>query len=85
MEFNIAQDYKNYGKQFAESLKHKRMALYGSDYVMPPKQQMCWLSDPQEIQCNMGLELIFKSSNGEPVCFTPESASKLVQRGWAKR
>ena len=85
LEFNAMQDYENYGKQFAESLMHKRMAQYGSDYVLPPKQQMRWLSEPHDVQCSVELELVFKSTNGEPVCFTPESASKLVQRGWAKR
>ncbi len=81
LQFNILNDYTEYGKQFVESLKHKRMAKYGSDYVLPPNQQIRWLADPQEVRCNTGLELVFKSSNGEPTCFTPDSASKLVQRG----
>ena len=85
LQFKILNDYTNYGKQFSESFKHKRMAKYGSDYVLPPKQQMQWSVEPQEIKCSEGLELIFKSSNGKPTCFTPSSASKLVQRGWAKR
>ena len=85
LQFKIIDDYTKYGKQFAESLKHKRMAKYGSDYMLPPKQQMQLLAEPQEIKCNEGLELIFKSSSGEPACFTPSSASKLVQRGWATR
>ncbi|MDH3192543.1 MAG: hypothetical protein OEM18_07650 [Nitrosopumilus sp.] len=85
LQFKTINDYTNYGKQFSESFKHKRMAKYGSDYVLPPKQQMRWLVEPQEIICNEGLELIFKSSNGEPTCFTPSSASKLVQREWARR
>ena len=85
LQFNILNDYENYGKLFAESLKHKRMAKYGSDYVLPPKQQMQWLSDRHEVKCNVGLELIFKLSNGEPSCFTPTSALKLIERGWATR
>jgi len=85
LQFKIQNDYTNYGKQFAESFKHKRMAKYGSDYVLPPKQQMLLFVEPQEIKCNKGLELIFKSSSGEPTCFTPSSASKLIERGWARR
>lgn len=85
LQFKIINDYTNYEKQFSESFKQKRMAKYGSDYVLPPKQQMRWLVEPQEVKCNEGLELVFKSSNGEPACFTPSSTSKLVQRGWAKR
>ena len=85
LQFKIQNDYTNYGKQFSESFKHKRMAKYGSDYMLSPKQQMRLLAEPQEIKYNEGLDLIFKSSNGEPTCFTPSSASKLVQRGWARR
>lgn len=85
LQFKIQNDYANYGKQFAESFKHKRMAKYGSDYVLPPKQQMQLLVDLHDIKCKEGLELIFKSSNGEPKCLTPSSATKLVQRGWANK
>lgn len=37
-----------------------------------------------KIQCGEGLSLIFKSSNANPACVTPESREKLVERGWAK-
>ena len=85
LQFKTINDYTNYGKQFSESFKQKRMAKHGSDYVLPPKQQLRWLAEPHEVRCNEGLELVFKSSSGEPACFTPSSASKLVQRGWATR
>ena len=85
LQFKSLNDYTNYGKQFAESFKHKRMAKYGSDYVLPPLQQTRWAAQPQEIQCNEGFELVFKANTGEPKCLTPSSASKLVQRGWANR
>ena len=76
-------DFQNYGKQFAESLLNKRMAKYGSDYVLPPNLQVRYNLDPKEIQCKSELELIFKS-NGKPVCVKPSSIEKLVQRGWSK-
>lgn len=85
LQFNELGDYNNYGKHLGESLKHKRMAKYGSDYVMPPYQQIRWLTDPSEVKCNEDLELISRSSDGKPVCITPESILKLVQRGWATR
>lgn len=63
LQFNILNDYSEYGKQIAESLKHKQMAKYGSDYLLPPNQQILWLADPQEVKCNAGLELVFKSNS----------------------
>lgn len=36
-----------------------------------------------EIQCKDGLVLIQKH-NGSPACVTPESAPKLIERGWSK-
>ena len=85
LQFKSLNDYTDYGKQFTESFKHKRMAKYGSDYVLPPLQQMRWTTQLYEIKCNEGFELIFKASNGEPKCLTPSSIPKLVQRGWANR
>jgi hypothetical protein len=35
------------------------------------------------VQCKEGLELIFKQDNS-PACVKPETASKLIERGWAK-
>lgn len=36
----------------------------------------------QNIQCNEGLQLMMKSSNGYPVCIKPSTVSKLFQIGW---
>jgi len=33
-------------------------------------------------ECDLGWELIIKSSNGNPACVTPATAQKLVERGW---
>lgn len=49
----------------------------------PPKQQMKesgFLSS--NIRCNVGLELVFKSTNGAPACIKPSSFSRLVEIGW---
>lgn len=37
---------------------------------------------PEKIQCDEGLELIFKPSDGSPICVKPETKTKLIQRGW---
>jgi len=35
------------------------------------------------IECNSGLDLIFKSSTNSPACVKPKTAQKLLERGWA--
>jgi hypothetical protein len=35
-----------------------------------------------KIQCNDGLELIFKYSNSSPACVKFETIPKLIERGW---
>ncbi len=51
--------------------------------TMPPMKQMKSGIAPQDITCNEGLDLIFKSHNGKPVCVKPFTASVLMERGWA--
>lgn len=75
-------DYETARKHFTDAIFQKRMAKFGSDYVMPPKHQMQWLASPYELVCKEGLDIIFKSTTKEPVCVTPETATKLVTRGW---
>ena len=48
----------------------------------PLKQLESGIS-PEDIECKEGLELIFKSTNGSPACVKPQTAEKLVERGWA--
>ncbi len=37
---------------------------------------------PADVSCKPGLELILKSTTGNPACVFPSSASKLVSVGW---
>jgi len=37
----------------------------------------------KDVTCRQGLQLIFKSSNEEPICTKPDNAKKLESRGWA--
>ena len=48
-----------------------------------PVKQRAVGSDPQNIVCKEGRELIFKSSSLQPACVKPSSIEKLVQRQWA--
>jgi hypothetical protein len=36
-----------------------------------------------DVHCNSGLQLVLKAEYYTPACVKPETASKLVQRGWA--
>jgi len=35
------------------------------------------------VTCNQGLKLILKSEDGSPACVKPDTAQKLIERGWA--
>ena len=37
-----------------------------------------------DVKCNAGFQLIFKTEDDSPACVTPDTAQKLVERGWAK-
>ncbi len=37
----------------------------------------------EEIKCKRNLQLIFKSLNNSPACVKPQTAEKLMERGWA--
>ena len=50
---------------------------------LSPKQQMKTGILPSAVECNEGLELIFKSSDIYPACVKPLTAEKLIERGWA--
>jgi len=78
----MMEDHKTARKHFAESILHKRMAKFGSDYILPPKHQLQWLADPSELICKEGLNIIFKSTTKEPSCVKPETAARLIERGW---
>lgn len=55
-----------------------------SDMVtLSPLQQFKSGTPARNIQCNAGLVLIIKSDDSSPRCVGPETASILIQRGWA--
>lgn len=84
MNFKSIEDDENFRKHVAHSMMHEGIARHGTEYVLPPKQQMHLTDDASEISCKPGLELIFKSSNNMPACVNPGTAASLVERGFAK-
>jgi len=55
--------------------------IMGDSSVSPLKQVKQGVL-PTDIACKTGFELILKSNSGNPACVTPETASKLVSKGW---
>ena len=62
-------------------------SLYSIDCLgdVSPKLQIKSGIKPESISCKENLELIFKSTTGSPACVKPETATKLIERGWARR
>jgi hypothetical protein len=57
---------------------------YYSTLTMHPLQQVNSGILAKDVQCNQGFQLIFKTEDGSPACVKPDTASKLVELGWAK-
>lgn len=83
VQYGILNDQKNMGKHLSESIRNKGMAKFGSDYILPPKHQVRFVVDVNDISCKNGLELVLKSTTKEPACLKPSSAATLFERGWA--
>jgi len=54
-----------------------------TQFIDSPKQQVKNGISVENIVCKEGLELIFKSSDNSPACVKPDTAEKLILRGWA--
>ncbi|MCV0391837.1 MAG: dienelactone hydrolase family protein [Nitrosopumilus sp.] len=52
-------------------------------YFPPPLKQISQGTDPNNVTCTEGKELVLKKSNGLPACINPASVEKLISRGWA--
>ncbi len=53
--------------------------------VPSPRMQIFCDIEPETIRCNEGLQLIFKASDNSPACVKPETALKLLERGWTEK
>ncbi|MHB8545227.1 MAG: hypothetical protein ACYDAJ_00470 [Nitrosotalea sp.] len=66
----------------------------GGTYIEYPASNITKISSPlqefrsginmKDISCKQGLQLIQKSEDGSPACVKPDTASILIERGWAK-
>jgi len=55
------------------------------EYFASPLKQLESGIASNKIKCREDLELIFKPSNNNPACVKPDTAGKLIKRGWAKK
>ncbi|MGI0061116.1 MAG: hypothetical protein ACREBA_01540 [Nitrosotalea sp.] len=39
----------------------------------------------KDVKCNQGLQLVLKTEDGTPACVGPDTAQKLMEKGWAKK
>jgi hypothetical protein len=51
-------------------------------YAIPPLQMIKQGHLIEEIKCNLGFEFVIKAEDGSPACVRPETALKLIERGW---
>src|SRR2546422_2642671 len=58
-------------------------AQMSNNLVLTPLTQLKSGIVQKNISCKQGFELILKSENSYPVCIRPQTAQKLIERGWA--
>ena len=68
----------------------KRLDLNNTEFsyvqskIESPLKQIQSGITTNNVICNTGLTLIIKSEDGSPACVKPQSAQKLLMRGWAQ-
>ncbi len=62
---------------------HMEDTMMDHDTMMAPLKQMQDGVEPRQVQCNEGLQLLLKQSSGSAICVSSETASILMQRGYA--
>lgn len=62
---------------------HNATSIY-SQTIQPPLIQYRSGINEKNIMCNLGLQLIFKAEDNSPACVKPNTAQKLLDRGWTK-
>ncbi len=68
--------------QYGLSQVGARTTFYFCDSVPAPLKQLKSGIPANEIKCNQGLVLIIKTSDNSPACVKPQTAQKLINRGW---
>jgi len=69
------------GTEIMESEMETTM-MEEEEHIASPRQQLMSGTDPHEIQCADGMQLVFKATNFHPACVKESSYQVLLQRGW---
>lgn len=59
------------------------VAFAQAEITLSPLKQFKSGISPKDVKCNQGLQLIFKAEDSSPACMKPDTAQKLIERGWA--
>ncbi len=51
---------------------------------LPPLKQFKLGTLAKDVKCENDLQLVVKAEDGSPACVKPDTAQKLIERGWAK-
>ena len=60
-------------------------SVHAIAYFPPPLAQIRSGTAPENVTCTEGLQLVFKSTNGNPACVKHSSVEKLAERGWGNK
>jgi len=72
------------GDKLCNELESNTMSITSSiAYFPPPLKQISQGTEPSNVTCTEGKEIVLKQSNGLPACVNPSSVEKLIVRGWA--
>jgi hypothetical protein len=57
--------------------------VQGQLLIMPPLWQFKQGTPVQDVKCYPNFHLVLKAEDGSPACVKPDTAQKLIERGWA--
>jgi hypothetical protein len=70
-------------KSFANQSQSSTVGTIGAIYQDPLKQFKSGIP-AKDVKCEQGLELVIKVEDNTPVCVKSDTATRLLDRGWAK-
>lgn len=66
-----------------DHMKGETMHEEMTSHMKSPKMQMDDGVQAKDVKCSSGLQLVMRSFDQKAACVKPDTASVLLQRGWA--
>ena len=82
MDVTITEDNKTYSQYVAKFSAKSDMVT--PDHMSPLKQFKSGIV-ANDVKCGQGLQLVIKAEDGFPACVKPDTAKKLLERGWVPK